>query len=184
MKRFTKTIRSRTLILLAAAAVALVTLARGPAIAFAQMGDDRPIIIESDSERRLFSKLRCMCGGCARLDLVTCTCSYAAARRDELRAQLKAGMSQDEVIQAYVKQFGTDALEIPLNEGANRLVYAVPIVLVLGGAVFVGLMLQRLRGGGPKPPTKGAGGGSKVDTGKRDDYDERLDEELKRLDDE
>ncbi len=171
----------------------LVSLARGPSIAFAQMGDDRPIVIESETERHIYAKLRCMCGGCARLDLATCTCSYAADRRAEIRAELKSGMTPDEVVAAYVKHFGTDSLEIPSNEGANRLLYLVPITLVLGGAVFLGLLLRKLRGGGG-PPKGGAGGakgggskggganGGSDDGAKRDAYDERLDDELKRLD--
>jgi cytochrome c-type biogenesis protein CcmH len=186
--------RVRTAVLLAASALALASIARGPSLAFAQMGEDRPVIIENDTERHIYAKLRCMCGGCARLDLATCTCSYAADRRAEIRAQLKSGMTPDDVVAAYVKHFGTDSLEIPSNEGANRLLYVVPITLILGGAVFLGLLLRRLRGG---PPKGGAGGGAKGggapkggakggakggDGAKRDDYDERLDDELKRLD--
>jgi cytochrome c-type biogenesis protein CcmH/NrfF len=168
-------------VLLAASAILAGSIALGPTLALAQMGEDRPIIIETEAERHIYAKLRCMCGGCARLDLSTCTCSYAADRRAEIHAQLKSGMTADEVVAAYVKRYGTDSLEIPTNEGANRLLYIVPITLVLGGAVFLGLFLRRLRGGGG-PTRVGAGKGG--DGAKRDAYDERLDDELKRLDDE
>ena len=44
--------------------------------------------IQNDDERRLFHSLICTCG-CPRETLGTCTCDFAHARREELRALLR-----------------------------------------------------------------------------------------------
>ncbi|HEY4119370.1 MAG TPA: cytochrome c-type biogenesis protein CcmH [Byssovorax sp.] len=162
--------------LVAAALVAALVAFAAPPVARAQMEGERPIGIQNDRERIVFSRLRCMCGGCARLPLSECTCGYAANRRDEIRAALAGGMTDDDVMTAYMKRYGTEALEIPPNEGANRLLYILPITAALLGAIGVGLFLRRLRRASALPDPGGA-------APSRDAYDDKLDDELRRLDD-
>ena len=92
--------------------------------------------IRNDTERHIFSSLRCMCGTCARDLLSTCTCNAphgAEEARADIRAQLARGESAEQIIAAYQKRWGAESLAVPPNTGAFRAIYAVPIVAIFGG---------------------------------------------------
>jgi cytochrome c-type biogenesis protein CcmF len=137
--------------------------------------------MRNDTERALFGALRCMCGTCPRDLLSTCACSTAQEAREELRAKLARGESPDQIILEYQKAFGVEALSIPPNSGAMRAIYAVPIVAIVGGAMGLGFTVARWRTravrGITEPKPKGTSKPA------RDDFDARLDDELKDLDD-
>ena len=135
--------------------------------------------IDNDVERGIFTKLRCQCG-CPTDLLSTCSCStFAEPARNRIRAQLAQGMKPDDIINAYVAEYGPGSIAVPANRGSTRLIYAVPLAAIVGGGAGIALLLKRWR-------KKEAGDGSGVDatsgTGKRDDYDARLDAELDDLD--
>jgi cytochrome c-type biogenesis protein CcmH len=139
----------------------------------------------SDEERRLFSGLICTCG-CPRESLATCTCDIAAHRREVLREGLSKG-TQPEVLKAeYVRTYGPEALALPPNAGAHRLVWLLPLGAVVLGGVLVG---RWLRGRGRnaaavEPSSEASPNASPPLTSKPDTYDERLEEELRQLEDE
>jgi cytochrome c-type biogenesis protein CcmH/NrfF len=142
--------------------------------------------IANDDERRLFYSLLCTCG-CPRETLGTCTCDFAHARREELRALLEEGKSLAEIQELYAKRFGTQALAVPPNVGGSRALWALPlfgIVAAAGGVAFA-LARWRRRGGGP-PDGPGAGGGTAgraaPGSSAHDAYDDKLDRELEELD--
>lgn len=147
------------------------------------MSREGTIGIKSDVERLLFESLICTCG-CPRESLATCTCDIAAARRDKLRGELAKGKSITDLQAEYVKAYGPEALALPPNTGAHRLVWLLPLGAVVAGAAVAGVALrrwQRRGAGGDPPPPEGEGDASLA--AKRDDYDERLDDELRNLDD-
>src|SRR5205823_4191545 len=76
--------------------------------------------IENETERELFTKLRCMCGGCQRLPLAGCACGDADAARAEIRRKLAEGQSKDAIILAYVQDNGSDSITVPPNTGGMR----------------------------------------------------------------
>lgn len=141
--------------------------------------------IESEAERKLFFSLLCTCG-CPRETLGTCTCGFAHQRRDELRVELAEGKTTEQIQADYVARFGTQALAVPPNEGAQRWLFIAPLAAIVAGAGFVVMSLRRWqKTGGKKPPGDDAPkGGSGKDEGppKRDAYDDKLDAELGRLD--
>jgi cytochrome c-type biogenesis protein CcmF len=160
-------------------------LALLPAPAYAQAGMDNmhshTIRIENDHERAIFGAVRCMCGGCTIDTLATCACETAEAAREEIRREIAAGKTKDEIILSYREAYGITAMAIPPNEGALRAIYAVPLVAIFGGAVGLGFTIRRWRARGrtvqgEAQPAKDA------PAPKRDDYDARLDDELKDLD--
>lgn len=142
----------------------------------------------TDKERVLFSDLLCTCGGCQRESIATCTCDFAADRREKVRGWIKSGMSDEQVKAEYVKEYGPEALAVPPNEGSSRLVYIAPLVAIVVMAFVAVTVLKRLRGkdddaGGdePKPKPKTSpeqGENEKKSEGERDEYDKRLDDEL------
>jgi cytochrome c-type biogenesis protein CcmH/NrfF len=172
--------------LLVAPAVALV-----PSAAFAQgkMGDGMSkgsgINIKTDAERRVFADLLCMCGGCQREALNECICGQADDYRAEVRAMLAEGLTQEQIKAQWVRRFGPQSLSVPPNEGASRLLYLVPLAGIAGMAGVVVMALRRFRArDNARVAATAKAGTAAVAGGSRDEYDDKLDEELKQLDDE
>jgi cytochrome c-type biogenesis protein CcmF len=135
--------------------------------------------INNDVERDVFSKLRCMCGTCERLELSTCACGWADDMRERIREKLARGEIKDKIIADYKAEFGSDALSVPPNTGAFRTIYAFPLAAIVAGGVGLAVVLRRWRSAKKDDEKKGAPGTAKE---RRDDYDARLDDELKDLD--
>jgi cytochrome c-type biogenesis protein CcmH/NrfF len=93
----------------------------------------------------------------------------------KLKAHLASGMDHDQVIAAFVEEFGGQAiLAAPIDRGFNRLAWLVPYVIGLAGLVMIAATARRWsRHGAPV-----AAGTAGVDP----DLDERLDDELRNLD--
>jgi cytochrome c-type biogenesis protein CcmF len=171
-----------------------VVIASLPAPAWAQAPPAAPVVnamhestgtvrILNEREHALFNSLRCMCGTCARDLLSTCTCDTAEEAREALRKKIAEGETNDQIILEYAQQYGSDSLAVPPNKGAMRAIYAVPLVAIAaGGAGVVALIRkwQRASRGGAQPAPKRSSKAAGAPGG--DDYDARLDEELRDLD--
>jgi cytochrome c-type biogenesis protein CcmH len=158
----------------------------GPTATAQQLGEGMKrtgtVGIASEDERRLFYSLICTCG-CPRETLGTCTCDFAHARRDELRALLDQDKTIEAIQELYAKRYGMHALAVPPNTGGSRALWAVPLVAIAAGAGGVLLALRRWkRRGGPPPGGPGGGTGAAGGERPRDAYDDRIDRELEELD--
>jgi cytochrome c-type biogenesis protein CcmH len=134
--------------------------------------------IRNETEKELFFSLICMCG-CPRETLGTCTCEYSGERRDELREMLEGGMSIQAVQKAYSAKFGTKSLALPPNEGLSRLIWALPLLGIVLGAVLIVTVARRWVRQGAAAQKQAAPLPSNAS---RDDYDDKLDRELSDLD--
>jgi cytochrome c-type biogenesis protein CcmH len=183
-------ISRRTLLrsLLAAAAATAVTAV--PALAPGQpqmvegMARGGSVMIQNETERRYFTELLCMCGGCQRESLAVCNCGIADEYRDQVRAMMAEGLSQEQIKAKWREKFGPQALAVPEDKGANKLIYMAPLLAIVAMAAFVVSVLRRFRrqnadGGGQA----GRPAGKSPPAAGRDAYDDKLDEELKQLDD-
>jgi cytochrome c-type biogenesis protein CcmH len=96
--------------------------------------------------------------------------------RRQIRVLLAAGQTRQQVLDAFVAQYGTRILVEPPDQGFGRLLHVgLPAVLVLGGAAL--LMLIRRMGRRPLDREPAAPQAAADAT-----YAERLDEELRKLD--
>ncbi len=175
----------RSILLAAALGAAVVTL-RFPNFAAAQqpaMSMDRSGVLDirSEDEKRIFTTLQCTCG-CPRESIATCTCGSAHNFRIEVREMMAKGMSHEDIKAEWVRQHGPGAMMVPSNEGANRFLYIAPLVMIIGMAAFAVTMLRRFRRGGVKAEARAAAA-TAPKSGGADAYDEKLDDELKKLDD-
>jgi cytochrome c-type biogenesis protein CcmF len=134
--------------------------------------------IMSDTERSVFASLRCMCGTCARDLLSTCTCETAEQARQNIRAKLARGETQDKILAEYSALYGAESLAVPPNTGAFRAIWVVPVAAIGLGAIGVGLLIRRWRARDGGENATDVPGVPTV----RDAYDARLDDELKDLD--
>ncbi|MBK9261252.1 MAG: cytochrome c-type biogenesis protein CcmH [Polyangiaceae bacterium] len=173
--------------LLVSASLGAGVLSFFPADAIGQhSGGNGTVVIHSETERQLFWSLICTCG-CPRETLGTCACDIASGRREALRDLLAQGKTIEQAQDAYVAMYGIKSLAVPRNQGANRLLWAVPAFAIMLGAGFVVYTLRRFqrRGAAIDAAKKAKAKTSPVKDSKgRDDYDDRLDQELKDLDNE
>ena|SRR5689334_5203585 len=180
---------SRMLALLSAALIAVLISLQSPLPAQGQGMDhsNRQGLIgaQTDAERQAFAALACRCGGCPNEALSTCPCGPADGYRNEIRAMIARGMTLEEIKKEWEKRFGPDALTVPPNRGANRAMYVVPFILIV---LFAGVVVSVLRHFRKRDEEKNqaaaAAGGAPLSGGAHDEYDDKLDDELKRLDDE
>ena len=170
-----------------------VVIASLPAPAWAQAPPSAPtggmhestgtVSILNEREHALFNSLRCMCGTCARDLLSTCTCDTAEETRETLRGKIAEGQTNDQIILEYAQKYGSDSLAVPPNHGAMRAIYAVPLVAIAAGGAGVVVLIRKWQraGRGEKPAPKRRSSKAAGAPG-ADDYDARLDEELRDLD--
>jgi cytochrome c-type biogenesis protein CcmF len=120
----------------------------------------------------------CMCGTCGRKRLAECTCGMAAQMRGELAGLLEQGKTREQVYEYFMGKWGSqEPLAMPLDEGFNRLAWAVPYALGLLGLGIAGVVAVRwsrqaqptLAAAGPSAPADPA-------------LEQRLADELRDLD--
>lgn len=102
---------------------------------------------ENDAAIQAIEKrLRCTCG--CGLDIYTCrttdfTCTYSPELHKQVLALAGAGKTAQEIIDAFVAEYGQQALMAPPKRGFNLAGYFVPSLAVLVAAAFLIRTLRR-----------------------------------------
>ena len=91
--------------------------------------------------RSVSSQLRCPV--CQGLSLQDSPSELSAEMKDVVREQLAAGRSNDEVLQYFVGKYGEWILLQPKASGFNLAVYALPVLMLAGGALVVTIAVRR-----------------------------------------
>ncbi len=92
-------------------------------------------------------KLRCTCG--CNLSVYTCrttdfTCTVSPAMHREVIALVEQDKTGQEILDAFVAQYGEIVLMAPLKEGFNIAAYVVPgIAISTAAAVILGVLYRR-----------------------------------------
>ncbi len=118
------------------------------------------------------------CPVCENTPLDVCPTEACRQWRELIRDQLAEGKTEAEIKQYFVANYGARVLSEPPRTGFNWLVYIIPPVLILIGAV---LLFNAFRAWTkPKSAEAGLGQGKEAGTSSSDDeYVRRLEEELK-----
>ena len=117
--------------------------AAGPPKAPATERDNEPFL------QAVEHRIRCTCG--CNLDVYTCrttdfTCSTSPRMHREVLALQDQGKNAEEIVAAFVAQYGEQVLMAPKPEGFNLAGYLVPgTLLLMGGAVLTVLLRRRMR---------------------------------------
>jgi cytochrome c-type biogenesis protein CcmH len=110
-----------------------------PAIAPALVADPR---LEADT-MELAHKLRCLV--CQNQSIAESNAPLAMDLRDQVREQLAAGKSKDDVIDYLVERYGDFVLYEPPFKAVTVLLWLGPLALLLGGAGWLAFRLRRRR---------------------------------------
>jgi cytochrome c-type biogenesis protein CcmH len=125
------------------------------------------------------------CPVCENTPLDTCPTQACIDWREEIRVQLVAGRTEEEIQQYFVDRYGARVLSSPPREGFNLIVWLLPVALVLVGIVFFARYLGGLRAQrAPAPVDRTfsvAQGGAQVPppAASEDDYVSRIEKELR-----
>jgi cytochrome c-type biogenesis protein CcmH len=125
-----------------------------------------------------------LCNG-VRLD--NCDLQACVQMRQQISDRLAAGVPKEQIKQEFVAQYGPVVLGEPPREGLNWLVWLLPVVALIGGAVWI---FMTLRGWTKTAPAAPAGQATApralppvVPSAEvNDDYLAQVDADLERLD--
>jgi cytochrome c-type biogenesis protein CcmH len=117
------------------------------------------------------------CPVCENTPLDVCPTQACAEWRDLIREQLSQGWTQQQIKDYFVQRFGDRVLATPPARGLNWLVYVIPPIAFLAGAFLLYRAFLSLRA--PVPETQPAG--EQEPLAAKDPYEERLEEELRKL---
>src|SRR4030095_9196021 len=121
----------------------------------------------------------CMCGTCGRKRIGECTCSDAAAMREDVAKLVAEGKTREQIYAYYIAKFGSqEPLASPIDEGFNRLAWFFPYLIgaTRGAGGAGGAFRWSRRETLPDAPQ------TVPDAGEDPALRERLDDELRDLD--
>jgi cytochrome c-type biogenesis protein CcmH len=132
------------------------------------VGRGRQPTVAADSDEQIKGieqRLACSCG--CTLDIFTCrttdfTCTYSPKLHREVVAMHQAGKSAQEIIDAFVAEYGEKALMAPKPEGFNLWGYLLPGALITGAGAGLFAFIARRRarvaaaGDGAAPAPEGS----------------------------
>jgi len=103
--------------------------------------------------------------------------------KKEIRAELAAGMSRQQVLDAFVARYGKKILAEPPAQGFGLLVYVVPLVVFAVSGIGLTVIIKRMSGRAPVDPAVAAAGAGAATPGAGErDYAQQLDDELRDMD--
>jgi len=114
--------------------------------------------LENARVRLLGEQLACLCG-CGS-SIASCNmlhCHFAEPARQKLLGMVNAGMSDSDILAAFVKEYGQRVLLKPPSEGFNLLGWLMPFIAIAAGLALVWWLIQRFRR--PLAPAAGAPAG-------------------------
>jgi cytochrome c-type biogenesis protein CcmH len=108
---------------------------------------------ETPRAKALSKRVLCMCGGCedsAGLcnhpgGTFSGPCETARAMQKDLDAHVTRGESDDQILQAFVEQYGPTVLVEPPKKGFDLLAWIMPIAVPLVALVLVWEVVRRWR---------------------------------------
>jgi cytochrome c-type biogenesis protein CcmH len=135
------------LLKLARAAVLLLMVAGVARTIYAQDAATR--VITDDEVNAIAQGLYCPV--CENITLDTCGTAACADWRYEIRLQLESGLSEEQIVEDFVRRFGDRVVGTPLDPTLRAISLVTPWVVIAGGLVGVALVLSRRKR--PQPST-------------------------------
>jgi len=158
----------------ATASMLLMALLLWPSTLLAQQ--TVPVTQKSALHKQIEGEILCTCG--CRNAVGSCgmlNCPGHKSQEEKLVAYLADGKDHDQIIAAFVADFGSQAvLTAPLDRGFNRVAWAFPYLVGIAGLIAIVVSARRWSG----TPTVAAAG----DAGLDPTINARLDDELRDLD--
>ncbi len=117
------------------------------------------------------------CPVCENIPLDVCPTQACAQWRALIKEKLEAGWSTDQIKEYFAVQYGDRVLGEPPRKGFNWLVYILPPLMILAGALILGWIIKGMRS--PKKVT-GSIPDQQDSSSSGDEYIAKIEEELKK----
>lgn len=133
--------------------------------------------LSNEHVRRLGDQLLCMCGcGSSVTSCNMLRCHFSDPARQKLLTLVNAGESDQSILDSFVKEYGVQILLKPPAEGFNLVGWVMPGVGLVLGLAIVWYVLRRIR----RPLA--VAGGPAIDDATLARYQERIEQDLEKLD--
>ncbi len=125
------------------AAYALLAGAYSPLPAYAQEEPDYDLI------NNIAEKMNCPT--CTGINLADCRTQTCAQWRDQIKDLVDQGMSEDEVLNYFVNQYGSQVLQEPPKSGFTLTLWVLPVAMILLGGILLFFTMRKWTGQKPEP---------------------------------
>lgn len=115
------------------------------ALALSATADDKPQMED------VAGKLACFCGTCPHLVATKCGCSTADKIKADVQKKIDAGMTEKQILDEYVAQYGQTVLAAPTFSRFNVTAWLLPFVAFAFGGVVLFKFLKKQQ----QPPSSG-----------------------------
>jgi len=119
------------------------------------------LLLGASGDRARFNdlghRMMCVCG-CNQI-LLDCNhvgCTYSDRMREQLMAETQRERSDENVLQTFVKEYGTTVLAAPTMRGFDRVAWVMPFAVLIAGILAAAVVIRNWNDRGPTPPTAGA----------------------------
>jgi cytochrome c-type biogenesis protein CcmH len=85
------------------------------------------------------------CPVCENVPLDVCPTQACADWRDLVREQLELGRTKEEIIDDLARQYGEQVRARPATTGFSLFIWLMPVLALVGGAVYFGRYLRSLK---------------------------------------
>jgi len=107
----------------------------------------------SNRARQVGTKIKCMCRGC---DMPASTCSHpggafsgmcdtAKAMLKEVDQHIAKGENDEQILQAFVQEYGTQVYTEPPKSGFSLVAWTLPSIYLIFGTLLVVFVISRWR---------------------------------------
>jgi len=110
------------------------------------------------------------CPVCENEPLDACRTAACQQWRAQIAQMLSEGQTEEQIKQYFVERYGLRVLAQPPAEGNSLLLWVLPLVALLAGAVYVYFLMRRMRAraAAAPPPATSSSGDAYVDRVERD----------------
>lgn len=127
--------------------------------------------VPTDDEVNAIAK-NMFCPVCENTPLDVCPTQACAEWRELIRDKLAAGWNEEQIQQYFVEQFGDRVLAAPPARGINWLIYIIPPLVFVAGAIILYRSLRAMQGNVQQPEE------TQVENLPADEYINRIEKEL------
>ncbi len=117
------------------------------------------------------------CPLCSGVRLDACELKACVQMKEMIAIKLAEGASEEEIKAYFAEQYGPQVFGEPPRQGFNWLAWILPVLGLLGGALFVWFIIRRML----RPLSASAAAPAKSAV-PADDYSQKLEQELARYD--
>ena len=118
------------------------------------------------------------CPTCTGINLADCRTQTCSQWKEQIQDLVTKGYSDDEVLDYFVTQYGTQVLQEPPKSGFTLWVWLLPFLLLLAGGAWLFYTMRKWNQPQPaevaSPPTPS----NPIETASNDDYMSQVDQDL------